>query len=128
MEKSFKITKPAPNRVDLELDGKLDADDMRSVLDQLTNLSSDVENGKMLYIIHNFQFPTFGALAVELSRLPGLFKLITKFDRAAVVAGEDWLRKASEIEGKLFPGVEIKAFQPGEEAAAEEWLESPPED
>ena len=30
MDKTFKITKSTPNRVDLELDGELDADDMRS--------------------------------------------------------------------------------------------------
>lgn len=125
MDKTFKITKPSPNRVDLELDGKLDADDMRTALDQLTELSADVENGKMFYRIHNFQFPTFGAIAIEVSRLPGLFKLITKFDRVAVAADEDWIRKASELEGKLFPGLDIQSFPLGEEATAEAWLESP---
>jgi hypothetical protein len=33
-----------------------------------------------------------------------------------------WLKKASELEGALFPGLEIKAFNRDQKAKAEQWL------
>ena len=59
---------------------------------------------------------------MELARLPELFKLIRKFDRAAVLADKKWVKTASEIESALIPGLEIKGFDPDEEAEAEAWL------
>ena len=41
----------------------------------------------------------------------------------AVVAGKEWLRKASEVEGALIPGLTIKAFDLHQEAEASAWLE-----
>ncbi len=120
----FKVTANGPNRVDIELKGKLDADEMKKALDELVGTTKNIEHGQMLYRIDNFDFPTLGAIGIELSRLPELFKLIGKFDRAAVLADEGWLRTASEIEGALIPGLEIKAFHRKDEAEAEAWLAS----
>jgi hypothetical protein len=76
----------------------------------------------MLFRIKGYDLPTLGAIGVELSRLPEAFRFIRKFDRAAVLADKGWVRKASEIEGALMPGLEIKAFDLDEEAEAESWL------
>ena len=76
----------------------------------------------MLYRVNDFQLPTLGAIAVEFSRLPQLFGLIGKFDRAAVLADKNWVRKVSEIEGALIPGLDIKSFELDQEAEAEAWL------
>ena len=116
------ITKPAPNRVDIELDGELDASIMRQALDDLIAKSEGVSQGRMLYRIGEFHMPTLGAIGVELSRLPKLFGLLGKFDRCAVVSDAAWIRKAAEIEGALFPGLAIKSFEPGQEDVAETWL------
>ena len=116
------VVSKGTNRLDLEFSGKLDADAMKIGLDELISKSEGIEHGRMLYRIHDFDIPTFGALAVELSRIPDLFGLIRKFDRVAVLANQGWIRKVSEIEGALFPGVEIKAFDLDAEGEAEAWL------
>jgi hypothetical protein len=36
---------------------------------------------------------------IEFSRLPAMFGLIKKFDRAAVLTDKTWLKKVSEFEG-----------------------------
>ena len=81
----LKITKPASNRVDIVLNGGLDAEEMRQGLDDLIAKSDGVENGKMPYTISMFAIPTFAALGVELSRLPKLFSLLGKFEKCAVI-------------------------------------------
>ncbi|MBV6658114.1 MAG: STAS/SEC14 domain-containing protein [Devosiaceae bacterium] len=116
------IAKPAPNRLDITLDGSLDADAMRTGLDTLISEAEGIENGLMLYTISNFAMPSPGALAVELGRLPKLLALIGRFDRCAVLTDAAWLRTAAEVEGALIPGLAIKAFEAGETDAAEAWL------
>jgi len=116
------ITKPAADRVDITLKGSLDADTMRVALDDLIAKSEDVTKGRMLYTIVDFEMPTLGAIGVEFARLPKLFGLLGKFDRCAVIADAGWLRRAAEIEGAVFPGIDIKSFEPMDIAAAEVWL------
>jgi len=67
----------------------------------------------MLYDVVEFHFPSLGAIGIEFPRLPSMFKLMRKFDRAAVLTDKAWIRKVSEFEGFLFPGLEIKAFNRG---------------
>lgn len=120
----FKVINHGTNRIDVELSGKLDSDDMKVALDDLISSAKDIKNGRLLYCISDFNIPTLGALGVELSRLPELFRFIKKFDRAAILANKDWVKKAGEIEGALIPGLEIKAFDLDEQAEAENWLAS----
>ena len=116
------VTKPEPNRVDIELSGTLGAETMRVALDDLIAKTQDVTNGRMLYTITEFSLPSLGAIGVELKRLPKLFGLLGKFDRCAVLSDASWLRTAAEIEGALFPGIEIKSFELHQVDAAETWL------
>lgn len=118
----LKITSPAPNRVDIEFSGTLDAEAMRAALDDLFEKSEGVTNGRMLYRITDFSMPSLGAIGVELQRLPKLFGLLGRFDRCAVLSDAGWLRTASEIEGALIPGIEIKSFALNEAEEAEAWL------
>jgi hypothetical protein len=37
--------------------------------------------------------------------LPAMFGLMKKFDRAAVLTDKTWLKKVSEFEGALYPGL-----------------------
>ena len=67
---------------------------------------------------------TLGAIGIEFSRLPSMFGLMKKFDRAAVLTDKTWLKKVSEFEGALFPGLEIRAFNIDQKAEAEAWLSS----
>ena len=118
----FNIVRNGKNRLDIEFSGKLDSDDMKLALNELVDNAKSIEHGRMLYRIGDFDFPTLGAIGVELSRLPELFRLIRKFDKAAVLASQNWIRAASEIEGALIPGLEIKAFELDQESEAEAWL------
>ena len=93
----LKITKPNKDRVDISLNGGLEAEEIRQGLDDLIAKSEGVENGKMLYTITLFAIPTFAALGVELSRLPKLFGLLEKFDKCAVLSDVSWLRTAAEL-------------------------------
>ncbi len=120
----FKVTKNGPNRVDIEFSGKLDSDDMKIALDELLEKTAGIEHGRMLYRVGDFKIPTLGAIGVEFSRLPKLFRLMHQFDRAAVLADQEWVQRISEIEGALIPGLTIKAFDLDEEAEAERWLSS----
>ncbi|MUT70065.1 MULTISPECIES: SpoIIAA family protein [Stutzerimonas] len=119
----FRVTRVAPDRIDVILSGRLDSDAMRAALDDLLFKSEGINHGRMLYRIDEFDLPTLGAVAVELSRLPQLFRFIRRFDRCAVIAGKDWLRRISEVEGLLIPGLTIKAFDLHQESDALTWLE-----
>lgn len=118
----FTVTKRAANRVDIELSDKLDSEEMKRALDELVAQSEGMEDGLMLYDIIDFQMPSMAALAIEFSRLPALFGLIRKYKRIAVLSDKNWIKKASEWEGMLIPGLEIKAFDRDQKEAAESWL------
>ena len=118
----LRITQPSPNRIDIELRSQSDADDMRTALDDLIAKSEGVTKGRMLYRITDFSLPTLGAIGVEFSRLPKLFGLLGKYDKCAVLTDTGWIGKAAEVEGALFPGLDIKSFGLGDAEAAEAWL------
>ncbi|MCW8891713.1 MAG: STAS/SEC14 domain-containing protein, partial [Deltaproteobacteria bacterium] len=110
------------NRLDIEMSGRLNTEDMRIALDELVSKSENIENGRMLYDVIDFHLPSLGAIALEFSRLPAMLRLMKKFDRAAVLTDKTWLKKVSEIEGALYPGLEIKAFDRDHKEEAEAWL------
>jgi hypothetical protein len=120
----FKIERVSENRLDIEMSGKLDSDGMAKVLDELVEKSEGIDNGKMLYDIIDYQLPTLDAITLEFKRMPEMFGLIRRFRWAAVLSDKTWLKTISELEGKLMPGLEIKAFGRNERAAAELWLDS----
>ena len=120
----FEIVRKSSNRLDIDFGGKLGSDEMKVALDELFSSAKDIEHGRMLYRVRDFDLPTLGAIGVELSRLPEAFRFIRKFDRAAVLVDKDWVKKASQIEGALIPGLKIKAFDLDEEEEAENWLAS----
>ena len=120
----FKVIPNGKNRLDIVLSGKLDVEEMKVALDELASKSENIENGKMLYEIIDFHLPSLGAIVIEFSRLPSMFGLIKKFDRAAVLTDKTWLKMVSELEGTLIPGLEIKAFSRDQKGEAEAWLSS----
>ena len=117
-----KVTRKGTNRLDIELSGKLNSEEMRIALDELVDKSKEIEKGKMLYDVIDFHLPSLSAIAVELSRLPSMLGLIKKFDRAAVLSDKNWIKKTSEFEGMLIPGLEIKAFDRDQKEEAVAWL------
>lgn len=120
----FKVIENGINRLDIEMSGKLNSEDMKIALDELVAKSKNISNGKMLYEVVDFHLPSLGAIAIEISRLPAMFGLVKKFNRAAVLTDKIWIKKISELEGALYPGLEIKAFDRDQKADAEAWLSS----
>ena len=118
----FKVEQNGMNRLDIQLSGKLDTEEMKMALEELVRKSEDIEHGRMLYEIIDFHLPSLGAIVIEFSRLPSMFGFLKKFDRAAVLTDRTWLKKVSEFEGVLYPGLEIKAFRRDQKAEAEAWL------
>lgn len=118
----FKVTLNGTNRLDIELSGKLNSEEMMLALDELVAKSKDIENGKMLYDVIDFHLPSLPAIVIEFSRLPSMFGLIKKFERAAVLSDKTWIKKVSEFEGTFIPGLEIKAFARDQKEEAEAWL------
>ena len=118
----FKVTPNGDNRLDIELNGDIDADIMKQALDELAAHSADIKDGKMLYTVKNFHWPSLGAIGVEFSRLPSLFSLAFKFKKAALVTDEKWIKSIGEFKGIIIPGMEIKAFSLDQLAEAEAWL------
>lgn len=116
----FKITQNSANRLDIELSGKLNAEEMKIALDELVSKSKNIEHGKMLYDVIDFHLPSLEAIVIEFSRIPSMFGLIKKFDRAAILTDKSWLKKASEFEGAFVPGLEIKTFNRDQKVEA--WL------
>lgn len=117
-----RITRSSPNRLDIEFSGKIDAEGMKIMLDEMIAKAEGIDNGRMLFTSRDFNMPTLAAIGVELSRLPQLFRFINQFDRVAILADKKWVGRTGEIEGALIPGLEVKAFEPGQEAQADGWL------
>jgi hypothetical protein len=118
----FKVEKTGIDRLNIELSGKLNTEEMKIALDELSSKSQDIEKGKIFYEIIDFHLPSLGAIAIEFSRLPAMFGLMKRFDRVAVLTDKTWLKKVSEFEGHFIPGLEIKAFGREHRAQAEAWL------
>jgi len=120
----FKISLNGPDRLDIEMSGKLNTEEMKSALDELVIKSQNIEKGRMLYDVIDYHLPSLGAIMFEFSRLPSMLGFLKKFERAAVLADQTWLKKISEFEGHFFPGLEIKAFDRDQKSEAEAWLMS----
>ncbi|WP_136439267.1 STAS/SEC14 domain-containing protein [Pacificoceanicola onchidii] len=118
----LKLTNPAPNRIDILLDGPVGANEMRDGLDAFVEMASGMQGGQILYRIPEFAMPSFEAIGIKMAQLPRLFGLFGHFSSIAVLTDSALLRTAAEIEGAVIPGIAIKAFELDEEAAAEAWL------
>lgn len=118
----LKVTRVSENRLDIEMSGKLDSMQMEKALDELLAKAEGIENGRMLYDVVDYHLPSLGAIGLEFSRLPAMLRFMKKFNRAAVLTDKAWLKTISELEGALYPGLEIKAFDRDQKAAAEAWL------
>jgi hypothetical protein len=117
------VTETGPGRLDVVVEGRIDAEAMRAGLDELIARSQGVEHGRMLFVVPEAVLPSLGALGVELSRLPKLLGLIRRYDRGAVLSDSSWLRRAAEAEGAILPGFAVRAFAMDRRAEAEDWLE-----
>ena len=69
----LKIVPNGPNRLDIEMNGKLNSEEMKIALDELLSMSNDIQNGRILCEIVDFQLPSLGAIAVN---FPGFLRCL----------------------------------------------------
>ena len=117
----FKIIRKN-DRIEIEISGKLDTQNMIIALDELMSLSENIENGTMLFDVIDYHLPSLGAIKEEFSRLPSMLGFMKKFTRAALLTDKTWLKMIAELEGAVYPGLEIKAFRRNQRSEAEAWL------
>jgi len=118
----FVVEKMPDNHLQISLSGRLNKKRMEQGLDDLKEKSTGIKHGTVLCEVIEFKFPEPRAILAELMRMPSLLGLIRRFDRAAVLADQRWIQRLSEFEGMLIPGLEVKAFDRADRAAAELWL------
>ncbi len=118
----FDLTKDPAGFYRLTIQGKIEEAEMRAGLDAFLAAVEDGGPADFLYTISDFELPSLQAIIVEFGYMPMLIGSITKIRNVAVVADQDWLRKAAEIEGMMLPGVTIKTFELDDEAGALAWL------
>ena len=120
----FTVRQVGENRLEIHIAGEIDRASMDAGLEVMIRAAEDIERGTVLYTVNDFEVPELPAIVAEIAKIPALFRAIRHFERIAVVADEQWLRKVSEVKGALLPGLEIKAFEPEQIVEAEAWLDS----
>lgn len=119
---SFTATLERPNLVVIEASGAMDAVAMEVALDMLVPVVKDMEHGGMLMRAEGVEWPSLGAIGVELRHWVQLMAMIRKVDRVAVLTERGWMRNLAAVESLLVPNLEIRSFEPGDEDAARAWL------
>ena len=76
----------------------------------------------MLFDVIDYHLPSLGAIKEEFSRLPSMLGFMKKFTRAALLTDKTWLKMIGELEGAVYPGLEVKAFRRNQRSEAEAWL------
>jgi len=69
--------------------------------------------------MEDFKGITLEALVEDVKKF---FPKLSYFKKKAVVCPDSILVRIGEKLGSLFPGIEVRHFQPGEEAAAKKWV------
>ena len=116
------VHKTNSNRLDIQVGGPLDAEMMKLGLEDLFQNSEGMSEGQILIKVADFAMPTFGAVMIEMARLPSLFAAMRRFEKCAVLTDAKWMQAAAQFEGALLPGLEVKAFDNKDATAAETWL------
>jgi hypothetical protein len=122
---AFHSTREAPNLLVVETTGQMDAVAMEIALNVLVDQMDGMHHGGILMRANDVEWPTLGAIAVELRHWVQLMAAIKKVDKVALISDQDWIRRAASVESALIPNLVIKSFDPGAEAAARDWLALP---
>jgi hypothetical protein len=117
----FRIAHAPDGLIELHLDAAADAAETEA---GLLHLIADVEAAEVSNLVVHMGpvgLPDLSALAVQLRHLPHLLRMLARIDRIAVLSDQGWVRAGVEIEGLVLPGVDIRGWPPGDEAAARIW-------
>lgn len=119
---TFTAVLEAPNLLVVEASGAMTAVAMEIALDLLVPEVRDMNHGGVLMRAQGVEWPTLGAIGVELRHWGQLMAMIRKVDKVAVLTDQGWVRNLAAVESLLVPNLEIRSFAPDAEIAARSWL------
>lgn len=119
-ETHFTVHHTGPNALRITVSGALDAVAMEAALQALTLEMEGMAHGDILMIDQGTEWPSLGAIGVELRHWPQLLAMLHQIDRVALVTHNAMFRAAAAVESALIPGYEIRSFS--DEASAAQWL------
>lgn len=119
-EHHFTVDRTGPNALRITVSGALDAIAMEAALQALTLEMEGMVHGDMLMIDQGTEWPSLGAIGVELRHWPQLMAMLHQIDRVALVTHNALFRTAAAVESALIPGYEIRSFN--DESTAAKWL------
>ncbi|RFU13111.1 STAS/SEC14 domain-containing protein [Rhodobacteraceae bacterium W635] len=120
---TFTATLERSNLVVIESAGSMDPVSMEVALDLLVPVVKDMSHGGMLVRAQGVEWPSLGAIGVELRHWGQLMAMIRKVDRVAVLTDDGWMRNLAAVESFFIPNLEVRSFAPDQEDAARVWLE-----
>ncbi|GAB5445533.1 STAS/SEC14 domain-containing protein [Gymnodinialimonas sp.] len=121
IEPHFTVSRTGPNSLRVSISGALDAITMEAGLQAMSLEMEGMAHGDLLIVDQGAEWPSLGAIGVELRHWPQLMAMLHQIDRAALVSHNQIFRAAAAVESVLIPGYEIRSFN--DEASATAWLE-----
>ena len=125
-ETHFTVERTGPNSLRVTLAGALDAIAMEVGLEALSTEMEGMAHGDLLMIDQGAEWPSLGAIGVELRHWPQMMAMLHQLDHVALVTHNQIFRTAAAIESALIPGYVIRSFN--DVASAQEWLAETRED
>lgn len=116
------LPSPGPDVVAFRAGGTLTSRDIERVWASM-DAAIDEADAIGLYVeVVDLKGATIRAIVTDVTTgLKNLGKL-KHFKRIAVVTDAKWIRTAADVEDKLLPGIDIRAFETAEDEAALAWL------
>ncbi|UWQ94512.1 STAS/SEC14 domain-containing protein [Rhodobacteraceae bacterium M385] len=116
----FTVDRTGPNSLKITMAGAFDSVAMEAALQALPLEMEGMAHGDLLMIDQGAEWPSIGAIGVELRHWPQMINVLHQIDRAAFVSHNQFFRAAATVESALLPGLEIKNFD--DEVSATAWL------
>ena len=118
---------PAPHVVAFRVGGKMTAREVERVFNALDDALDLHETVNLYAEITKLSGLSLEALVKDLAKSLGLLGRLKRFGRYAVVTDAQWIQKAANIEDRLIPGLEIRAFPLAQSEAAGAWVTGRPD-
>jgi hypothetical protein len=121
----FHSTRESDALLVMEAHGAMDARAMEVALTMLVDEMEGMHHAACLIRAEGIEWPSLGALGVELRHWVQLMAMVEKLDKVAILTDDGWVRRIAAMESVLIPNLVIRAFAPDEEDSARAWLGEP---
>ncbi|MCK5871256.1 MAG: STAS/SEC14 domain-containing protein [Methylococcales bacterium] len=119
----FSITSRSISQLNVKVSGRLNSEMVETALKEFENESKNIEKGKILSEVIDFEMPSLKVIGIAPSLLPVIFKLMKKFNQVAVLTNNESLKnKLYRFNKVVSPSLEIKIFKSDQKKEATSWL------